>query len=429
MGWMVRQVLLAKLDLWKCPKLFTLTVDRRRFSDPRAAFEHITGGKFIPRLMRLLGVKRWLWALEFQTLTGDGWPHWHLMIDVGDLPRRRLDLSKAWDLWRRRWDLGGLDLAKKATKIASPEHAVFYITKYLTKAPRGGYPLWVLEAHGMRFVQGSRSLGPLVMKPQKKRDAGDDETDDYAPRKTLLERTSRCRTTSRVWSKEIDYSTGEERLRFLGSLKCSPAQLVALSDAGEISAKLIINVNEKTGKPFIRWLAGDVARTQKQLEELGSAGMVERAAARKKDQILADNVFAQRVAESRIAEHGGEEAEAVDHARRGPDEASGSAGQSGEVEPLEGHRGLGGGRAGAARNDAQSGDRPGGHGSDDAGDVGPGRAAWDRDGGAVGPDRRAAEAVHHGRRNAGREGPEAEEVRNDEPMEGRHDERDAGPPG
>src|SRR6185369_1412740 len=123
--------MLAKARLFRNPALLTLTVDRSHFASPEDAHRQITEGSFIARLMRLLGVVTWFWVLEFQTKTGDGWPHWHLLIDLDDVGGR-LDLAKAWRLWRDKWGLGGLDLSTRKS-FADRQHAVLYVTKYLTK--------------------------------------------------------------------------------------------------------------------------------------------------------------------------------------------------------------------------------------------------------------------------------------------------------
>src|SRR5690606_33249807 len=111
-GWKVRQRLLNGADLFTRPGLFTLTVDRSAFGGPEDAFLRITQDGYVRRLMRLLGVTVWAWTLEFQMLTGDGWPHWHLVIQV---PPGGLDLKRAWHLWRDKWGLGGLDLKRKSS--------------------------------------------------------------------------------------------------------------------------------------------------------------------------------------------------------------------------------------------------------------------------------------------------------------------------
>lgn len=85
--------------------MLSLTVDRTRFASPEDAHRAITGGSYVARFMRLLGLSTWLWVLEFQTKSGDGWPHWHVLIDLEDVGGP-LDLTHAWSLWRGRWHLG-----------------------------------------------------------------------------------------------------------------------------------------------------------------------------------------------------------------------------------------------------------------------------------------------------------------------------------
>jgi hypothetical protein len=298
MGWIVRQVLGAKLELWQAPKLFTLTVDRRQFSDPKQAWKHITDYKYVARLMRGLGIKRWLWVLEFQTRTGDGWPHWHLLIDVGDLPRHRVDLAKAWRLWRDEWGLGGLDLAKKETRIKTPQHAVFYITKYLTKHPRGGYPLWVMEAHGIRFLGASRAVGRLVSPEgcSGVNAAADAEPKPRGPRRSLLDRSSSCKKECSIFRRSIDPGTGEERYHFAGSLPCSPSRLVLLSIDRKISAHVTIQINPDTLAPLICWHAGKVDGVRAELLELGALTWLRDQTEEAKMEILEENLFAKRVA-------------------------------------------------------------------------------------------------------------------------------------
>ncbi len=143
--------------------------------------------------MRLLGVERWLWTLELQMKTGEGWPHWHLVID---LPPGGIDLTKAWRLWRDKWHLGGLDLQRKNNRNA--EHAMFYVTKYLTKYPKEGFPDWILNLdRRIRWVQACGKLGPLVSdREQTTADlAEDDEAVESVtdkPHRPLAVRMAEC---------------------------------------------------------------------------------------------------------------------------------------------------------------------------------------------------------------------------------------------
>ena len=221
LGFTVRRNVQSRAPMWVAPCILTLTVDRREFTSPQEAHHRITRGKFIPRLMRLLGLTRWLWVLEFQQKTGDGWPHWHLCIDLAEVGGR-LDLSRAWSLWRDTWHLGGLDLSQRRAGMTA-EHALNYITKYLTKSPEGGYPEWVLHANSVRFVQGSRSLGRLVGKWQASEEESQEEEQepeeqDRTGRKSNIEANAKCGLDTSVLREEIDGLTGEIRYRFIGSL-------------------------------------------------------------------------------------------------------------------------------------------------------------------------------------------------------------------
>lgn len=293
-GWEVRQNLLSKQDFWRKPGLLTLTVDRGRFLTAKAAHAAVTKGFFIPRLMRLLGVRRWLWALEFQQKTGEGWPHWHLLIDLADLPEGKIDLRKAWKLWRGKWNLGGLDLTEKKVKLQSAEHAVFYITKYLTKMPTGGFPVWVLQQAGMRFVQGCKKLGPIVGtgKPRVAAAVDDPEKKPRAARRPLLDRMAGCRGNSRAYHVRID-SQGEVRYRFVSSLPigCRALPLLQQIDPQRFPGQ--VEEREFLGKTAL-YYTGDAQKLREYLTgnpKLGDRQVEEQES---REEILRANRFAQR---------------------------------------------------------------------------------------------------------------------------------------
>ena len=166
-GFRVRQGLLPKADQFTKPALLTLTCNRSNFESPDDAHSFITQEGLIRRLLRVLGVKRYVWVLEFQQKTGEGWPHWHILVDLADVPSGKLDLARAWRLWRDKWGCGGVDLQLRRQRFTSPQHAIHYITKYMTKYPEKGYPAWVLQAdRRIRFFTASRSLGPILSDPK-----------------------------------------------------------------------------------------------------------------------------------------------------------------------------------------------------------------------------------------------------------------------
>ena len=243
-GWRVRNRLLAQADRFKRPAMLTLTVDRDRFASPQDAHSHITENGYIRRLMNRLGLSLWVWVLEFQGKTGDGWPHWHVLLDMSSLPKARIDLKRVWYLWRDRWLLGGAHL--QTTKpFQSSAHAVSYVTKYLTKPPSFGFPLWVLRSEKrIRFFQGSRKLGALVAEPRKAKPAAEeqlgipDTEEDPLPKhrasmRPLLDRMAECGMSCNavLVTPEPD---GTASYRHLGTIPVTASRLVFLSTFGEI---------------------------------------------------------------------------------------------------------------------------------------------------------------------------------------------------
>lgn len=250
LGWIARQRLLKTADEWRLPCLCTLTGDPKRFdNDPRKMFEVITQGGFIRRLFKRLGIERWVRVLEFHK---SGFPHWHCMIDRGGLPRRQIDYKLAWHLWRDTWGLGGLDFTYKkknadGSPIAGATNQIFYVTKYLTKFPADGFPAWVLNLSGIRFVQGSQDLGPLVSSPKKSGAAAEAPVKTYRARRSLGERMQGCGQGSRVYTAvEV---LGGMRFEFEGVLPLSPVQLRELSDEQNVGCVIV----EETvgGKPAL----------------------------------------------------------------------------------------------------------------------------------------------------------------------------------
>lgn len=293
-GWITRQKLLGKSQLWRQPAVFTLTIDRKRFSSPVAAFRKVVEGRHVARLMQLLGCKLWVWVLEYQQKTGNGWPHWHILVDLADLPGGRLDLRRAWKLWRDTWHLGGLDLSAKDVEFQSVEHALLYITKYLTKQPEGGYPTWVLKSKRMiRFVQGCRRLGPLVGDKRPPRPARE-KGEERKKRRPFIDRMAECEQTGRIFKLQLDQDTGEQSAGFVAALPCSPGRILGLVRDGRISAKIRTETDDQGRESFI--LESDPKHLADQLRDLEAelAGERRAAASVRRRVLLAENKFAKR---------------------------------------------------------------------------------------------------------------------------------------
>ena len=215
----IRRRLMAKAADFICPRLYTITVNRDWFASPEEAYRYVMGKKFISRLLtKELKIRRWIWVLEAQEENGEGWPHWHILIDVGELPgawycRATKEYSftrptdqKQWvhiphffDLNRvhrllRKWHIGEqCYLSIKQRKFCNPVHAIRYITKYLIKMPRRGFPEWMLRFSGLRFYQPSQTLGSLEQGKVAARDA---EPENPSERKRVarppVERIAEC---------------------------------------------------------------------------------------------------------------------------------------------------------------------------------------------------------------------------------------------
>ncbi len=232
-GWETRQVLLerARAGLFRNPIMLTLTVDPKRFASPEEAHDAVAAGKFIPRLLRLFGIKVWVWVLEFHV---SGWPHWHVLVDLSDRgPLRQADYRRLWHLWRDTWGLGRPDVRVKKD-FETSSHAVNYVTKYLTKAPKGGYPSWFLAGKRRRMIQASKRVGRLCFKGFHSDGSSDVACPVRRQARTLLERMGQCRKFSHLIERSVNCETGEEHVRHLGELSVSREALTKMLDAGDV---------------------------------------------------------------------------------------------------------------------------------------------------------------------------------------------------
>lgn len=242
LGYHLRATLLHVAEGFKHPALLTLTVDREAFDSPEAAHVFVSDQGRIRLLMRKLGLRRWVWVLEFQQLTGTGWPHWHILIDLADAPGGRIDLPIAWKFWRDKWGIGGLDLHVKQN-IESARHAVFYLTKYLLKQPHLGYPVWVLDSpRAIRLFQASGSVGALVRPGCSVKQATNAETaadDDQRPkrqrrRRPLADRMAECNQSSFALLEVVDTATGEATYQRIVPIEIPPDHLASLAAFGAL---------------------------------------------------------------------------------------------------------------------------------------------------------------------------------------------------
>lgn len=120
--------------------LVTLTVDRSLFLDPDHA--HRETRPKVTDLMRLIAgdAPVWMAVMEYQSKTGDGWPHYHVVVELPKRVTLTAVRRACWRLWRDRWQFGGVDVQPVKSRRAT----ALYLSKYVTKAVRA-LPPWVLE--------------------------------------------------------------------------------------------------------------------------------------------------------------------------------------------------------------------------------------------------------------------------------------------
>ena len=220
-GIRIREALLANHEIFKDARLFSITLARSWFASPLEAYKWVMDNKFISRLLTTkMLISRWIWVLEAQEENGDGWPHWHILIDISDLTGRWLNLDtkeiqmeqplnkSGWhyikhffDLEKahhflRRWRIGEqCKLSSRKDDFQSPEHAIKYITKYLIKPPKRGFPPWMLEHTGIRFYQPSMEVGSILSENNLKTKKKKTKTNEISSRSRRLpvERIAECK--------------------------------------------------------------------------------------------------------------------------------------------------------------------------------------------------------------------------------------------
>lgn len=209
MGRAAIEKIVEKSYLFPAAVLVTLTIDRRKHASCESAFDTVLQNRYLPRLMALLGKDvPWIRVLEFQSKTGDGWPHWHLLVDVSRFGLKRIPvkiLKEMWRFWKDVWGLGSVDVQEVDFKTR--EHALRYVGKYLTKQPQRGWPSWVLARDRIRLIESSRVVGKIISEgshsvpadaPADDAPSADAPADDRRVR-SIDERISRCKLSCVVF--------------------------------------------------------------------------------------------------------------------------------------------------------------------------------------------------------------------------------------
>jgi hypothetical protein len=229
------------------PCFITLSFDREAFTGPEEAYD--AGMKKLSELLsKQLGFKLWFRVIEVQTKTGDGWIHWHCVVDCGDTEfddravsrLRPINLSrlqaevKEW--WCDVWKLGGrggqdIQLAKKRGAIAG------YLSKYIVK-PWPAIPEWILQRKFLRLVGFSKAANQhlrmvgLTGRCDSVAKDRDKKSSVRKPVASLGERLASSALSCKVVNKTVG---------FVGTIPCRVHDL--LRDAVSRSAVQIVSVS------------------------------------------------------------------------------------------------------------------------------------------------------------------------------------------
>ena len=162
---MVRRRLVEVVKRWKHCLMISLTVDRELFKGPQEAYEYIRDRRGISVLMQTLRRKGFIskagyvCVLEFQEKTGNGWPHWHILVESKYVPA--VMVHDEWGKLRPkdvervpgRPAFGKVDVSPP-DKFKGADHAANYITSYLVKEPKmvGRNGSWISKAAWLGIV-------------------------------------------------------------------------------------------------------------------------------------------------------------------------------------------------------------------------------------------------------------------------------------
>jgi len=247
------------------PYFVTLTVDRRRFladhpeevEASRSAFR-VLGSK-LRNVMRRVRCVEWIKALEWQSATGCGWAHWHLVAWFS----RDTPISEVRRSIQGRWSgVGGgfvrVDRARR--KDGRWESLAGYISKYVTKAsdvvpPVLDHSSFVMapRAYSMSKAMGKRVREMVPARPKFYRLKRARRSRVLLP---FAQRLDASGASVRVWEYKVDTETGVVRPKPSKALPISSKGLELAEREGVIVGWSPAIMGKRDGfKPIVRDVA------------------------------------------------------------------------------------------------------------------------------------------------------------------------------
>jgi len=282
LGLKLRERLLPILETFAGLQMWTFTVDPTLFASPREAYEYMQDRRCIARTIQdlfrwgFLKSRRFFCVVEWQKHTEQA--HYHVLLDTTYVPWHAV--LRSWDKHRPstagpvaggRPAFGTVIFSPQKTQFRTALHAARYATKYLTKTPEHGFPLWVLQygkTRRIRRYSTSRGFwgesddddGPVASgKPRERTDV------------TYAERVSKCGRSVDVYESRVklDVETGEitTTRAWIGEIAADSAVVLAgLPDdgtgrrnrrrvLGETLADVVAQIEAATGRP-VEWRRG-----------------------------------------------------------------------------------------------------------------------------------------------------------------------------
>lgn len=235
---------------WGRVCMVTLTIDRTKWNGPQEAYEAIQKkravSEFVRKLIRrgLLDGPEFFYAIEFHKA---GWTHWHLAVRAKRITKGRWGSKEHFaskDQIAKLWGHGFVH--DQATPDGmSPDHAMHYLTKYISKQDVGP-PIWVLD-YTRNFRKFSTSHG-LCAKPRKRsRATGTTKGKRATPREVLAKC---CRKTTHLEVTQVDelYMGGtrtRKQYKHLGTYDETIAQIAC--DEKRVKSLLTVPGQDRLG--------------------------------------------------------------------------------------------------------------------------------------------------------------------------------------
>lgn len=185
--------LLEKAGSRKKLVLLTLTLDPEKHASEYEGYEW--GSEVLRRVMydlrQYLGEFEHLWKLETQE---NGWPHWHVLIFRGGVPRHQF--SQVLAVIGSRWLAGsspqGIDLKRVDIR------GVKYLCKYVSKSQL--WPDWMLDLCRIRIYGTSKGFWGAPSESSEKVGDKVERVAVPAPKKTYRERLETAFRSVILWT-------------------------------------------------------------------------------------------------------------------------------------------------------------------------------------------------------------------------------------